>query len=142
MISCKTFYLKPMGFRELYREIENIEKKYHGVLIRCEVRPDCVEATFIVGVEPNIYVAVWNCEAKLVINDELTEDDLQLSEEQRKVLEEWKRYIIEDLNGGAINWSGNYPVSHEALQVLKAILIGNIKRAWLSLNALKRSITY
>jgi hypothetical protein len=129
------------GFEKLLRDLEEIEVKYHAVVLEVDVASDHARIHLLCGIGcRDVYVSVWDCRATLILGDK-TERDLPLNDEQKKILEAWKHYVIEDENGGALNWSGIYYPSHESLQVLKAILRGEAREAWLSLNALrKRSI--
>ncbi|MHC1627456.1 MAG: hypothetical protein ACXQTI_01305 [Candidatus Nezhaarchaeales archaeon] len=74
------------------------------------------------------YINVWDCRATLVVNGR-TEDDLDLTEEQKKALEELKMYVIYTVNGGAINWSGIYHFDEYSLDCLKKLLKGDL--SWL-----------
>jgi hypothetical protein len=137
----REFEIPYKGLKKLQRDLEEIEEKYHGLVLEVDVAPDHARIHLLSGIgDRDVYVSVWDCRATLVVGSK-TERDLPLNDEQRKLLEEWKNYVICDENDGAINWSGIYYPSHESLQVLRGILRGNVRKAWLSLNALrKRSI--
>ena len=68
-----------------------------------------------------VYVNVWDCLAFLVVGEK-TEDDFNLSPEQRAWLELVKEKVIYADNGGAINMSGLYYPALETLSKIVEIL--------------------
>ncbi len=69
------------------------------------------------------YVNVWNCKPEVVINGK-SENELNLSEAQKRALEKLKEYVVYTVNNGALNWSGQYPFDDFSLDLLKEILEG------------------
>ena len=74
------------------------------------------------------YVNVWNCKAEFCICGK-SEEELELTEEQKRALEELKNYIIYTVNNGAINFSGQYQLDDVSYEVLRMILENNIDDA-------------
>jgi hypothetical protein len=138
MITEKEFTIQYKDFKSFLKDVGKLEDKYHGLMVRAEIVGSVAKVLMLCGIgSKDIYVSVWDCRATLILGDR-TEKDLALSNEQKEALEEWKNYVVCDENDGAINWSGAYYPSEESLQVLKAILANNLRRAWITLNALKR----
>jgi hypothetical protein len=138
MISEREFVVEYRDFKSFMEEVRRLEDSYHGLMIRAEVVGSIAKIVMLCGIgAKDIYVNVWDCRATLIIGSH-TEKDLDLSEEQKQILEEWKHYVVVEENEGAYNWSGAYFPSHESLQVLKAILENNLERARMTLKALRR----
>jgi hypothetical protein len=138
MITEKEFTIEYKDFKSFLKDVESLEEKYNGLMVRAEIVGNVAKVLMLCGIgSKDVYVSVWDCRATLILGSK-TEKELTLSNEQKEVLEEWKFYVVEDENDGAINWSGAYYPSYESLQVLKAILANNLKRAWMTLNRLQK----
>jgi len=138
MISEREFVVEYRDFKSFMEEVRRLEDSHHGLMIRAEVVGSTAKVVMLCGIgSKDVYVNVWDCRATLIIGDK-NEKDLNLSEEQKQILEEWKHYVVVEENEGAYNWSGAYFPSHESLQVLKAILENNLERARMTLKALRR----
>ena len=138
MITEREFTIEYKDFKSFLKDVEKLEDQYHGLMVRAEIVGNVVKVLMLCGIgSKDVYVSVWDCRATLILGDR-TEKDLNLTDKQKEVLQEWKYYVIEDENDGAINWSGAYYPSYESLQVLKAILANNLRRAWMTLNTLRR----
>jgi len=74
------------------------------------------------------YVNVWNCQAEFIINGK-SEDEMELTEEQKNALEKLKNYIIYTVNNGAINFSGHYHLDELSYEILRMILDGQVNDA-------------
>jgi len=73
------------------------------------------------------YIDVWDCKAELIIDGKSEKElRLKLSSEQKKALEKLKEYVIYTVNGGAINWSGQYYFDDFSTELLKKILAGEL----------------
>lgn len=130
---------------ELLEKIAEFEKSHNVKVIEASVRDGEAVVTYvlmptIIGEE--LTVSVWNCSATLFYGDDSEEKlakKCKLSEKQMNAIDLLKYYIIEAVNGGAINFSGIYYGDQKSLRWLKRILeseeeaekvMEEIEKAW------------
>ena len=106
MIYEKTVTILYRDWKTLNEDLKRLEEEYRGIVITTAIEGENVIVTMLCGIrDENIYISVWDCKATLFAHNK-HEDELGLNDEQKKLLEEWKLYVIECENQRTITFSG------------------------------------
>jgi len=117
-----SYTIKGENFEEVDTKIKELEARNPNlILLDAEIKVSkdgkvIATARYAYVATKTFYINVWDCQAKLVVNNKTIKIPDEYQEDFLKLVES----VVYDDNGGAINMSGIYrPVSAKSIELFK-----------------------